>query len=97
MERQFMARIKHSILFINDILVIYDHANVRNIKTFRIFDRWGALVFEQLGFPPNDEAYGWDGKKLNKPLPSGIYVYYAEIEFTDGETLIKKGDITLIK
>ncbi len=82
---------------INDVLVIYDHANVKRIKTFRIYDRWGALVFQQLDFPPNDVAFGWDGKKLNRPLPSGVYVYYAEIEFTDGEILIKKGDVTLIK
>ena len=82
---------------VNDALVIYDHANVRRIKTFRIFDRWGSMVFEQLDFPPNDAAYGWDGKRQNRSLPSGVYVYYAEIEFTDGETLIKKGDVTLMR
>ncbi len=82
---------------VNDVLVIYDHANVRRIKTFRIYDRWGALVFEKLDFPPNGEAYGWDGKRQNRTLPSGVFVYYAEIEFTDGEVLIKKGDVTLMK
>ena len=82
---------------VNDVLVIYDHANVKQIKTFRIFDRWGEMVFEKFDFQPNDPAFGWNGKRQNLDLQPAVYVYYAEIEFTDGETLIKKGDITLIR
>ena len=82
---------------INDVLVIYDHANVKNIKTFRIYDRWGDMVFEKLDFQPNDPAFGWNGKRQNRILQPAVYIYYAEIEFTDGEVLVKKGDITLIK
>lgn len=82
---------------INDALVIYDHGNVRRIKTFRIYDRWGEMVYERLDFPPNDPSFGWDGRRKNRLLQPAVYIYYAEIEFTDGETLIKKGDVTLMQ
>ncbi|MBL7815030.1 MAG: gliding motility-associated C-terminal domain-containing protein [Saprospiraceae bacterium] len=82
---------------INDALVIYDHGNVRRVKSFRIYDRWGSLVFEKFDFTPNDPAFGWNGKYNNSLLQSAVYVYVAEIEFTDGETLVKKGDVTLMR
>ena len=81
----------------NDVLVIYDHGNVRRIKTFRIYDRWGEMVFEKLDFPPNDLSFGWDGKRGSHVLQPAVYVYFAEIEFTDGEVLVKKGDVTLMR
>jgi len=27
----------------------------------------------------------------------GVYVYYAEVEFVDGETILYKGDVTLMQ
>jgi hypothetical protein len=55
------------------------------------------MVFEKKDFPPNDPTFGWNGKRQNRELQPAVYVYFAEIEFTDGEIIIKKGDVTLVK
>jgi gliding motility-associated-like protein len=81
----------------NDVFFINDKGNIRRVKAFRIFDRWGELMFEKLDFASNDPSVGWDGKRSGRILQPAVYVYFAEIEFTDGEVLIKKGDVTLIR
>ena len=80
---------------INDLFIIYGGNDVAQVNTFRIFNRWGALLFEQTDFQPNDFNYGWNGYFKNQKLSSGVYVYFAEIEFVDGEKIIYKGDVTL--
>lgn len=77
----------------NDVLMIYDGGDVKNIRRFAIFDRWGEQVFHAENFTPNDKNFAWDGDRF----AVGVYTYYAEIEFKDGEVVIKKGDFTLIK
>ncbi len=57
-----------------------------------VFDRFGEKVFESENM--ND---GWDGKFKNVTLNPGIYIYRAKIETLTGATIIKKGDILLLK
>jgi gliding motility-associated-like protein len=46
---------------LNDILMVRG-IGIVTVKSFRIFNRWGELVFERSNFPPNDPTYGSDGK-----------------------------------
>ncbi len=64
------------------------------INVFRIFDRWGRLVFET-----NDIKQGWDGTYRGEPLNPAVFVYYVEAPCgLDGRTvLFKKGNVTLIR
>lgn len=83
---------------INDLFLIYAIPGiVTNIKSFLIFDRWGETIFENYNFQPApvDTQHGWDGRFHGKTLNSGVYVYFAEIEFADGEVMVFKGDVTL--
>ena len=57
-----------------------------------VFDRWGEKVFET----ENVSTY-WDGTYKNKPLNSAVFVYYINATFISGETVSKKGNISLIK
>ena len=82
---------------LNDRLTIYGGTGVENINYFRIFDRWGELLYEYNNLPPNNELLGWDGYLDEIPLPSGVYVYVAEVLFFDGFTEKYVGDITLIR
>ncbi len=82
---------------INDIFFIQSDDKVVQIKAFRVFNRWGALVFEALNFPPNDETFGWNGKFHNKEVDSDVFIYMAEIEFVNGTTKIKSGDVLVLK
>ncbi len=82
----------------NDIFYIQARDNsVTRIKSFLIFNRWGENMMELYDFQPNDPGYGWDGKHRSRPMNPGVYVYFAEIEFTDGEVILYKGDVNLLK
>ena len=67
------------------------------IKSFKVFDRWGGLVFEKSAIYTNDEQNGWNGKAGTKPLHNGIYAWFAEVVFPDGVSVIYKGEISLVK
>jgi gliding motility-associated-like protein len=67
------------------------------IKLFRIYNRWGQAIFEKKNFPANNYTYGWDGKFKNAEQKSDVYVYLMEIECANGNTVIKKGDVSLIR
>ena len=54
------------------------------------------MLYEAELFLPND-SHGWDGTFKGEVMDAGVYVYYAEIEFIDGERKLYKGDVTLLK
>ncbi|MBK8310375.1 MAG: gliding motility-associated C-terminal domain-containing protein [Chitinophagaceae bacterium] len=69
---------------------------LERIKTFRIFNRWGEVVFEKRDFPINDASAGWNGTyKGNKPK-ADVYVYQAEVFCENGEIIKLNGNIALI-
>ena len=61
----------------------------------RVFNRWGAVVFDGNDMPPNDFNYGWNGFVNGKLASSGVYVWMAEIEYLDGEVIQISGDLTI--
>lgn len=82
---------------INDIFFINGGQDVAKVNAFIIMNRWGESLIEYYNFHLNDPAYGWDGSHRGKIMNTGVYVYFAEIEFIDGEKIIYKGDVALIK
>ncbi len=77
---------------LNDVLYVRG-STISEINIFRIYDRWGALIFET-----NDMNQGWDGTYKGKPVNPGVFVYYVETPcFKDGSTILKKGNVTVIK
>lgn len=82
----------------NAIFTIFGkESQIVNIKSLQIFDRWGGLVFENYDFPPNDLSSGWDGRVRGDKATPAVFVYYTEIEFIDGETILYKGDVMLYR
>ena len=86
----------------NDIFMINGGLGVEKINYFRIFNRWGEVVFAVesdagLDIQPNDPNFAWDGTFRGQTMNPGVFVYVAEIEFTDGEVILYQGDVTLIK
>lgn len=66
------------------------------IKTLRILNRWGEVVFERREFPANDPAMGWDGTfKGRKPM-EGVYVYQLEIYCDNGQLVQLAGNVALV-
>ena len=81
----------------NGILTVYAGQEVVNIRVFRVYDRWGANVFEGLDITPNNPAMGWDGSWQGNLVQPGVYAWVAELEFLDGTTEIRSGDVTILR
>jgi gliding motility-associated-like protein len=82
----------------NDYFAPFSGAGVKSINFMRIFDRWGELLFETTKLPVGDDpSKGWDGKFNGIYVQSGVYVYIIDVTFEDGNTLVYRGDITVIR
>lgn len=82
---------------INDLFTIYGGKAAEAILVLRIYNRWGGLVYEGELLPLNDDSTGWDGTFNGRPLDPEVFAFYALIRFLDGEEIIYKGDIQLIR
>jgi gliding motility-associated-like protein len=59
---------------------------------FRIFDRWGEMVFES-----SDPSIGWDGTFKGGKLDPDVYDFYLDVTCIGGLKSIIKGNVTLMK
>lgn len=60
-------------------------------------DRWGECVYAAEILVRDNPGSGWNGACKGEKAAPGVYVYWAEIEYVDGETEIVKGDVTLLR
>lgn len=65
---------------------------MRSIDVFRVFNRWGQLLFIEKG-----TNVGWDGKLKGVLQDAGSYVWYAEGTTFQGRKITRKGSVILIK
>lgn len=72
-------------------------SGVFKIKTFRIFNRWGEIVFERANFNANTASAGWDGTYKGKQLSSDVFVYTLEVVCDNNTSLVFKGNIALVR
>jgi gliding motility-associated-like protein len=80
----------------NDRLVVHGQESAK-IQRFRVYDRWGELVFEDNDMIINNMRGGWDGAFRGEMLNPGVYLWVLEVEYLDGETETLKGQTTLIR
>jgi gliding motility-associated-like protein len=71
---------------------VYVRGNTIRELTFKVFDRWGELVFET-----TSPKQGWDGTYKGKAATPAVYVYWLEAVCYNEEKFFKKGNITLIR
>ncbi len=70
---------------------------INKVISFRIYNRWGELIFERKNIDLNDASNGWDGSYNGaKPRPD-VYVYNVDALCESGEELNWKGDVTIIR
>ena len=69
----------------DEIIPEYIHITATD---FKIFNRWGKLVFET-----SDTNQAWDGKDV----PTGTYFYILQCKGNAGEQFVQNGTITLIR
>ena len=80
----------------NDVFFVRG-TGLYNIKSLRVFNRWGEMIFSRASIFANDASVGWNGTYKGLALNSDVYVYVIEVQCENNETLMFKGDITLIK
>lgn len=74
----------------NDIMFV--RSSIVEELIFRIYNRWGELVFET-----SDINEGWDGTFKGKLSDPDVYDYYLEGFCIDGQEFLIQGNITLIR
>ncbi|MEM9824266.1 MAG: gliding motility-associated C-terminal domain-containing protein [Bacteroidota bacterium] len=82
----------------NDFFTVFSfEQTVSAISSMRVFNRWGALVYEAREIPPNVIGLGWDGRRNGELMQSGVYTYLIELELLDGQILQRSGSITILR
>jgi len=81
----------------NDIFTAFGNPGAEQIQLMRIFNRWGALMYEGENLPLNSTTMGWNGIFKNQQMQPGVYVYYIIVDFIDGVSVPYEGDITILR
>lgn len=67
------------------------------IKSMRVFNRWGEVVFEKKEFAANDPSVGWNGTYKGKTASPDVYIYTMEILCENNTIIPVKGNVTLLR
>lgn len=86
----------------NDFFEVFaDEQSVEEITNFRVYDRWGNLVFQNpQPFKPTESRNNgnrWNGYYKDTQANLGVYVYLCEVKFVDGVIITFRGDVMLMR
>ena len=82
---------------LNDVFYVIAGKDVKQVKQFQVFNRWGQKMFEKTNGKTNDINFGWNGYYNGQLVAQGTYVYQIVIELLSGELEIHKGNISVIR
>ena len=74
---------------LNDLYIPYAKGIVS--MEYRIFNRWGQLLFE------GDANRGWDGTYQGRTVPEGVYVVMATVKNRFGYRVVTRGQVSLLR
>jgi gliding motility-associated-like protein len=66
--------------------------NIRKINYFRIFNRWGQLMFETTII-----GHGWDGVYKGLPQVADVYTWTVDAVGEDGKIYKRSGNSILLR
>ena len=75
----------------NDVFYLRG-SGISTIKSFRIYNRWGQLVFESHSLQD-----GWDGVFKGKPQDMDVYTWTLDATFHSGAIVQRSGNLTLLR
>jgi len=75
----------------NDLLIPVA-AGIQKFNYFRVFSRWGQLLFET-----SQPGKGWDGSVNGVSQPAGTYIFIAQAVDYLGHSVLKRGTVVLIR
>lgn len=72
----------------NDLFFIIKQSGV-TVLEFKVFNRWGEMV--------HDALFPWDGFYKGQLQDMEVFTYFFNLQLSNGETEIAKGNVSLIK
>ena len=73
------------------IVIPERYLDVVTVTAFKVFDRWGQLLYDRV------DPEGWDGYYQGQRLPEDVYAYYLEAEIESCKVVSSKGSVTLVR
>ncbi|MBI1191833.1 MAG: hypothetical protein GC205_01475, partial [Bacteroidetes bacterium] len=58
----------------------------------QVISRYGSVIFES-----NDPEQGWDGTIEGQAAPGGSYGYILRFTAVNGQEILKKGNVTVVR
>ncbi len=71
--------------------------SVNRILSLQVYDRWGEQLFVNKDFLPDNSSLGWPGDFKGELVNPGVFVWWAEVELVDGQKVLLKGDVTVVR
>jgi gliding motility-associated-like protein len=73
-------------------LRIFTDFSVESIVDFKIYDRWGGVVYIY-----RDDDIGWDGKVNGETKAPGMYTYAGKARLLNGRVIKLNGEVILLR
>jgi gliding motility-associated-like protein len=81
-----------------DLFRTFAGSQVQRFLQFRVFDRWGELLYDLNTDPLREsEDFGWDGRLNGKGMNPQVFIWELEVELVDGTIIRKLGDSVLMR
>lgn len=77
---------------VNTVFRLHPQSETLADYSMQIYNRWGQKVFES-----NSQAHGWNGEFNNQRCELGVYTYILIAKRMNGDEVIRKGTVTLIR
>jgi len=82
---------------INDRLIVFGNSEqIKEIRSFSIFDRWGNQIFHRERFDFNTFIGSWNGRYRGKVLNPDVFVWELELIHIDGSIIQQNGNVSIL-
>ncbi len=81
----------------NDVFYPRANIDIQKITSFKIFNRWGTLIFDRTNIAPNDVFNAWDGTYKDQLQRPEVFVWTVDAVCSNGQIINKKGSVTVIR
>ncbi len=82
----------------NELFRPYAGTQVQSLLSFKVYDRWGELLYDLNADPFRDtDNFGWDGKLDGRVMNSQVFIWELEVELVDGALIRQFGDFIIMR
>ena len=82
----------------NDLFRAYAGSQVTDFLSFRVYDRWGELLYDLAADPlRGTDGWGWDGRLRGKLMNPQNLVWEMEVRLVDGSEMRAFGSFVLMR